>query len=178
MSRRATGERAAAGAREPLPHTPREKRYAVFGPDVPERNRVLLGLGERLRGLRAAACLSQETLAVRCFMRRSQVSALECGTGTLDLPGLLVVAERLGVSAGMLIEGLQAPVRRVGTAQVLDLVTRQPGATPEVLAASLGLPYSYAYEIALYLQSVGAIASERTGWQPTALTRLGKGAGV
>jgi hypothetical protein len=81
-----------------------------------------------------------------------------------------IIAHRLGVSARELIDGLQAPVCRVGTAQVLDLITRRPGITADTLATSLGLPSSYSFEIALYLQSTGAIASRRTGWHPVVET--------
>jgi transcriptional regulator with XRE-family HTH domain len=131
-----------------------------------ERDDVLLAFGGRLRALRVAAGLSQEELAVRCFMRRAQISAVERAVRAPDLPDLLVLAERLGVSAGELTNGLTAPVRRAGTAQALELITRRPGISADALAQSLALPSSYAFEIALYLQSTGAIVSQRTGWQP------------
>jgi transcriptional regulator with XRE-family HTH domain len=148
---------------------PAQARWAAFGPDKRERDDVLLAFGRNMRTLRAAAGLSQQELAVRCFMRRNQISALERGASAPDLPALLVLGERLGVSAGELIEGLQAPVRRVGTAQVLELITKSPGITTESIAASLGLPYHYAAEIALYLQSARLIApAEQRGWRPAA----------
>jgi transcriptional regulator with XRE-family HTH domain len=153
-----------------IPEGRRQTRYAAFGPDVRERDSVLHVFGEKVRALRDAAGLSQEEMAVRCFMRRAQVSEIERGLRRPDLPDLLVLADRLGVAAEALIDGLQAPVRRVGTAQVLDLITRQPGITADTLATSLGLPSSYAFEIALDLQSTGAIASRRTGWHPVVET--------
>jgi len=148
----------------------RQTRHAAFGPDVRERDAVLRASGEKLRAHRIGARLTQEDLAARCFMRRAQISKIECGGGAPSLSDLLVLAHRLGVSAGELIAGLEAPVRRVGTAQVLDQIIRQPGITAEDLATSLGLPYSYAFEIAIYLQATGAIISHRRGWHPTTTT--------
>jgi transcriptional regulator with XRE-family HTH domain len=150
------------------PEGPRQTRYAAFGPDVRERNAVIRAFGEKLRARRHAARLTQEDLAVRCFMRRAQISKIERGDRAPNLTDLLVLAHRLDVSTAQLTDGLQAPVRQVGTAQVLDLITRQPGITADALATSLGLPFSYAFEIALYLQSTGAIASERAAWHPAA----------
>ncbi len=158
-----------------MARVPRQTRWAAFGPDRRERDDVLRAFGGKLRALRAAAGFSQEALAVRCFMRRDQISALERGASAPDLPALLVLGARLGVSAGELIEGLQAPVRRVGTRQVLDLVTRRHGVSADGIAASLGLPFSYAAEITLYLQSTGQIAAQRTGWQPAAQTPRAEG---
>jgi transcriptional regulator with XRE-family HTH domain len=144
----------------------RQSRRVTFGPDRHERDELLIVFGGNLRALRGAAGLSQERLAMRCFMRRDQIWAFESGRRALDLPDLLVLAQRLGVSVGVLTEGLEAPVRRVGTAQVLDLITRQPVIKDDGLAASLGLPRWYVSEIILYLQSLGAIRPTRTGWQP------------
>ncbi len=147
------------------PEARRQTRYPAFGPDVPERDRLLLAFGEKLRVLRVATGVSQESFAIRCFMRRTQCSDLERGQRTPSLLDLLILEERLGVTDGELVRGLEAPVRRVGTAQVLDLITRQPGISADALAASLGLPSSYVFEIALYLQSAGAIDSRRAGWR-------------
>jgi hypothetical protein len=99
-------------------------------------------------------------------MRRDQMWGFEAGKRAPDVADLLVLAQRLDVSVAILTDGLEAPVRQVGTAQVLDLVTRQRGIKPDALAASLGLPGWYASEITLYLQSVGAIISAPNGWQP------------
>jgi transcriptional regulator with XRE-family HTH domain len=144
----------------------RHSRQTTFGPDKHERDDVLLAFGKKLRPLRVAAGLSQQGLAVRCFMRFDQISAYERGVRAPDLIALLVLGETLGLSAGELTEGLAAPLRRAGTAQMLDLVTRQPGLSTGAAAASLGLPFWYASALARYLQSTGAIVSEPTGWQP------------
>jgi hypothetical protein len=95
---------------------------------------------------------------VRCFVPSGRIGVLESGHGAPDLPTLLVLAERLGVSVGELTDGSQAPVRRAG---VRDLVTRQPGIAADEL---------YAFEIALYLQSTGEIVSTHTGWHPVTET--------
>ncbi len=152
------------------PAARRVRRYAVAGPDKPERDDVLLEFGQKLKASRRAAGFSQERLAVCCFLPREQIWGLEAGKRAAEVPELLVLADRLGVSAVELIAGLEAPLRRVGTAQVLDQVIRQPGINAEELANSLGLPYSYAFEIATYLQVTGAIISHRRGWHPTTAT--------
>jgi transcriptional regulator with XRE-family HTH domain len=140
------------------------RRYQWFGPDLREREDVLRAFGKKLRAYRLAAGFTQEHLAVRCFVRKGRIGVLESGLGAPDLPTLLVLAERLSVSVGELTDGLQAPVRCDGTRRVRDLVTRQPGIAADELAASLKLPYSYAFETALYLQSTGEIVSTPTGW--------------
>jgi transcriptional regulator with XRE-family HTH domain len=152
---------------------PRQSRLVTFGPDRHERADVFLGFGNNLRTLRAAAGLSQDQLAKRCFMPRDQISAIERGVRAADLPAMLVFEERLGVSVTELTAGLTAPIRRAGTVQVLDLLRRQPGLSTDALAAMLGLPFWYVCEIALYLQSIRAIVSEQSGWQPapTPITR-------
>jgi hypothetical protein len=85
-----------------------------------------------------------------------------------DLITLLVLADRLTVSVAELTNDLPVPLRRVGTAQVLDMITLQPGISTDALAASLELPFWYAAEIVLYLESTGAIVPTRSGWQPAA----------
>ncbi|MCW3018878.1 MAG: hypothetical protein JWN10_1186 [Solirubrobacterales bacterium] len=152
--------------KETPPRVRRQSRRITFGPDKRERDDVLLAFGKKLRPLRVAGGLSQRDLAVRCFMRLDQVSAYERGARVPDLIALLVLGETLGASTRELTEGLAAPLRRAGTAQLLELVTRQPGLSTDAAAASLGLPFWYASTLALYLQSTGAIVLERTGWQP------------
>jgi DNA-binding Xre family transcriptional regulator len=74
---------------------------------------------------------------VRCFTRIDRISAYERGVRAPDLIALLLLGDPLGVSAGDLTEGLVAPLRRTGTAQLLALVTRQPGPSTEAGATSL-----------------------------------------
>jgi transcriptional regulator with XRE-family HTH domain len=149
-------------------------RYAWAGPDKNERREVLIAFGRQLKAVRVAADLTQEKLGVRCFAGRGRIWTLESGDSAPDLPLLLVLADRLGVSVAELTAGLQAPVRRIGTAQVRDLITREPGINAEDLAASLGLPYLYALEIVLYLHATGVVVSRRTGWHPVVEMEYGE----
>jgi DNA-binding XRE family transcriptional regulator len=68
----------------------RQTRYAACGLDVRERDVVLHAFGERLRAQRGAERLTQEDLAVRCFMRRAQISRIECGDRAPNLSDLLI----------------------------------------------------------------------------------------
>jgi transcriptional regulator with XRE-family HTH domain len=145
---------------------PRQSRQVTFGPDKREKDDVLFAFGKKLRPLRVAAGLSQQDLAVRCFTRFDRISAYERGVRAPDLIALLLMGETLGVSAGDLTDGLVAPLRRTGTAQLLELVSRQSGLSTDAAATSLGVPFWYASTLARYLQSTGAIVSAPTGWQP------------
>jgi transcriptional regulator with XRE-family HTH domain len=146
----------------------REPRWVAAGPDKPEREELLRALGARLRASRQAAGLSQDVLAVRCFMRPYEISEYERGARAPGVPALLVLADRLRVPAADTVTGLPAPVRREGTALVLDLIARQPGVSTKEIAVSLGLPFFYALEITLYLNSTRAIAPLQSGWRATA----------
>jgi transcriptional regulator with XRE-family HTH domain len=154
-----------------MPGARRQRRVIAFGPDQPETDRVLVAFGRNLRTLRAASGLSQERLAVGCFMRPDHVSALE-RVRIPDLFALLALADRLDVPVRRLVDGLDASVRRVGTAQVIALIGQEPGISTDGLAGSLGFPFWYASEIARYLQATGAIAPTRTGWVSADKQRL------
>jgi transcriptional regulator with XRE-family HTH domain len=143
----------------------RRRSPLLLGPDEHEAEAVMLGFGEKLRSRRTSARISQETLAMRSYMGRARLRDMETGKRAPGLLELLVLADRLDVSAAVLTDGLEAPVRRTGTAEVFDLVTRQPGIEPEVIASSLRLPVWYADEIVYYLRSVGAIVRASGGWQ-------------
>jgi transcriptional regulator with XRE-family HTH domain len=140
-------------------------RNITFGPDEHERDAVLVAFGQNLKALRREAGLSQETLAMRSFMRRHRVPKFESGERPPDLPTLLVLANRLEVPVEALTHGLEAPVRRVGTGQVRDLIARQPGLDSSAVASLLGLPDWYVEEIIFYLRSIGAIVARQRGWQ-------------
>jgi transcriptional regulator with XRE-family HTH domain len=146
----------------------REPRWVAAGPDKPEREELLRALGARLRASRESAGLSQSVLAVRCVMRSYEISEFERGARAPGLPALLVLADRLSIPVSDSVAGLPAPVRREGTALVLDLIGRRPGVSTKEIAASLGLPCSYALEITLYLNSTRAIAPLQSGWRATA----------
>jgi transcriptional regulator with XRE-family HTH domain len=150
---------------EPESKPARVRRHLLFGPDKHEAEAVMLGFGEKLRSRRTSARMTQETLAMRSYMGRARLLDLETGKRAPGLLELLRLADRLDISAAMLTDGLDAPVRTAGAAQVLDLVTRQPGIEYEVIASSLGLPAWYTDEIVYYLQSVEAIFCASGGWQ-------------
>jgi transcriptional regulator with XRE-family HTH domain len=61
-------------------------------------------LGSRIRTLRLRAGLTQAELGSP--MTRSFVSAIEHGRAIPSLPALLLISERLGVTAGELLEQL------------------------------------------------------------------------
>lgn len=88
-------------------------RLVAYGPDRRETEDAMVAFGSNLRELRTVAGISQESLAMRCFMRRCQMWEIQSGRAGPDVPGLLTLAYGIGVPAAQLIEGLQAPVRRV-----------------------------------------------------------------
>jgi transcriptional regulator with XRE-family HTH domain len=143
-------------------------RLVAYGPDRREAEDVMVAFGGNLRARRIGVGISQEALAVRCFMRRRQMWELESGRAMPDVLGLLTLAAGLGVPAGQLVEGLEAPVRRVGAAKVLDAITRHPGIKQDELTVLLRLPDWYVTELTLYLKAVGAIALGLGGWQAIA----------
>jgi transcriptional regulator with XRE-family HTH domain len=143
----------------------RQIRLVAYGPDKRETEDAMLAFGRNLRELRNAAGISQESLAVRCFMRRRQMWEIESGRAVPDVPGLLTLADGIGVPAARLVENLEAPVRRVGTAKVLDAITQQPGITQDALTVFLRLPDWYVTELTLYLKAVGAIDLGLGGWR-------------
>jgi transcriptional regulator with XRE-family HTH domain len=141
-------------------------RRVVAGPDKHEREEILLGFGTKLKTLRTMAELTQEELAVRAFMGRDEISCYERGARVPSMLAVLMLEARLDASRGSLTEGLAAPTRRVGIARMLELVTREPGLSMNAATASLELPQWYTSQLALYLQSIGAIISGPTGWVP------------
>jgi transcriptional regulator with XRE-family HTH domain len=141
-------------------------RRVVLGPDEHEREEILLGFGKKVKTLRTTAELTQEELAVRAFMSRDEISCYERGARVPSMLAVLMLESRLGASRGSLTEGLAAPTRRAGTAQMLELVTRAPGLSMNAATASLELPLWYTSQLALYLQSIGAISSGPAGWVP------------
>jgi transcriptional regulator with XRE-family HTH domain len=62
-------------------------------------------LGSRIRELRLEAGLTQAELGSP--MTRSYVSAIEHGRALPSLPALLLIASRLGVSVGILVDQLE-----------------------------------------------------------------------
>jgi transcriptional regulator with XRE-family HTH domain len=152
-------------AHERLRLRPAQRRRVItYGPDQHERRDVMLGFGHNLRALRAAAGLTLEQLAMRSFVPYHRISAIELGKSAADVPTMLVLGERLGVSPPELTVGLTAPVRRAGTQQVLDLVRQRPGLGTEAYAALLRMPFCYVSEIEMYLEDIGAFGAKRARW--------------
>jgi transcriptional regulator with XRE-family HTH domain len=145
----------------------RQPRLVADGPDKHEMEDLMLAFGRNLRTARTAAKLSQEALAVRCFMHRAQMWEIESGRRSPAVPALLLLADRLNVPVNRLLDGTEAPIRRHGTAQVLNAITHNPGIKQSALPVLLGLPDRYVTELTLHLQSVGAIALGLGGWRPT-----------
>jgi transcriptional regulator with XRE-family HTH domain len=77
-----------------------------------ERARLLRAFGEKLRAERERRNLSQEALAEIAKVHRTQLGALESGRRDPHLTMLLILAEGLGISPGILLEGLLVPRAR------------------------------------------------------------------
>jgi transcriptional regulator with XRE-family HTH domain len=67
---------------------------------------VLELFGKRVRELRKAQGLSQETFADKCGLDRTYISGIEQGKRNLSLCNIEIVARALGVSISELTEGL------------------------------------------------------------------------
>jgi transcriptional regulator with XRE-family HTH domain len=77
-----------------------------------ERARLLHVFGEKLRAERERANLSQEHLAEIANIHRTHVGALEQGQRDPHLTMLLILADGLQVTPGVLLEGLFVPQER------------------------------------------------------------------
>ncbi|WP_460808391.1 helix-turn-helix domain-containing protein [Nocardioides salsibiostraticola] len=60
-------------------------------------------MGERVRGERLRAGLSQETLAERAGLHRTYVGSVERGERNISLGSLFALADVLGVRAGSIL---------------------------------------------------------------------------
>lgn len=96
-------------------------------------------IGGRVRELRRAAGLSQESLAAAAGIDRSTLAKIETGSRLPDLPTVVSLAEALGVSVSTITQDMEA-----GRAQAKELIARFlqspwaqtliPPARPEELA--------------------------------------------
>jgi transcriptional regulator with XRE-family HTH domain len=82
----------------------KQTRLVGLGRDKPERAAMLVPFAEKPRSLRAAAGLSQEAIAKRCFMGGHDISDLESGYSAPGLPALLMLGDALGISVGVLTD--------------------------------------------------------------------------
>jgi transcriptional regulator with XRE-family HTH domain len=69
-------------------------------------SRLLSRFGARVRELRVAAGLSQETFADRCGLDRTYISGIERGRRNVSLENLKVLATALNVTLSELLDGL------------------------------------------------------------------------
>jgi transcriptional regulator with XRE-family HTH domain len=67
---------------------------------------VAVRFGQRLRELRNAKGLSQETFAAACGLDRTYISGIERGRRNVSLRNIEVIADALGVSLSELMKGV------------------------------------------------------------------------
>ncbi|AXG12144.1 helix-turn-helix domain-containing protein [Intrasporangium calvum] len=71
-----------------------------------EDHTALQAFGQRVRSVRGASGLSQESMAHRCGLHRTYYSAIERGERNVSLLNLLKLARGLSVDPGQLVAGL------------------------------------------------------------------------
>jgi transcriptional regulator with XRE-family HTH domain len=64
-------------------------------------------LGDRVRGLRQKANLSQEALADACGLHRTYVGGVERGERNISLLNIVALSRALGVSPSSLLENIE-----------------------------------------------------------------------
>jgi transcriptional regulator with XRE-family HTH domain len=67
---------------------------------------ILARFGQRVRALRQASGLSQESFADKCGLDRTYVSGIERGKRNVALRNIDAIAAALGVTVSKLTEGL------------------------------------------------------------------------
>ena len=73
---------------------------------VEEKQEILLKFGNRIRELRKAKGLSQETFAGLCGLDRTYISGIERGVRNISLMNLFVLAKALEISVSELMQEL------------------------------------------------------------------------
>lgn len=68
---------------------------------------LLIRFGRRVRVLRVAKELSQESFAELCNLDRTYISSLERGKRNVSLRNIAAIAAALGVSLSQLLEGVE-----------------------------------------------------------------------
>lgn len=135
------------------------------GVDRAEVDALLTTFGENLKMQRKAAGISQASLAAMCFLRRDEVSALERGQRVPNLIVLSRLAHALDSSIAALTRGVQPPLRRTSTEQVLALIAGREGVSFEALISKLpSLTPGYVEMLLRRLDAKGIIVFGGGGW--------------
>ncbi|MFC1688636.1 helix-turn-helix domain-containing protein [Pseudomonadota bacterium] len=73
---------------------------------VEEKHEILLNFGQRVRNLRTAKGLSQESFAALCGLDRTYISGIERGVRNLSLINIHALAQALEISVSELMQEL------------------------------------------------------------------------
>jgi transcriptional regulator with XRE-family HTH domain len=106
-----------------------------------ELTRLLRVFGDNVRRIRVERHLSQEQLAARTVLHRTEIGKIEQGTVEPRLTTLSILADGLGVTVDQLLEDMWAPVQRKPSpsrARTSKASTAPPAATPAVSPAGGG----------------------------------------
>jgi transcriptional regulator with XRE-family HTH domain len=141
-----------AGGRAPF--EPRLVRLAI---DQPERDALARAFAHNLRLIRIAAHLTQQGLASRCFLSHADISKFERAHTLPSFEILLLLRDAVGVSIDVLTDGVPAPTRAAGRAQLMELIARNPESQSRALATLSELPNEYVFQGIRYLESYGQI---------------------
>ncbi|KXP08813.1 helix-turn-helix domain-containing protein [Tsukamurella pseudospumae] len=92
----------------------------------PSLDPTLAALGKRIRSRREQLGLSQEQVAERATMHVSNLARLERGRQGPRVHLLLLLAEALETTPGVLLDGLPLPALEVEEVQIVTRVRRKP----------------------------------------------------
>jgi transcriptional regulator with XRE-family HTH domain len=152
-------------ARERLNAGGQLTQLAALGPDLAEKQRVLMEFGARTKCLRNEAGLTHQKLADRCFLRHDHISSIERGVWGPPLQLLLLLADAMDASMTELTEGLTVPTHEAGRAIVLAEIKRQPGIGSLALRQELEWPPAYVGLLVRYLAAHGEIVRRNARWE-------------
>ena len=71
-----------------------------------KNNKIVAAFGYRVREMRTALGLSQETFAEKCGLDRTYISGIERGKRNVALKNIRIIAEALGKTVSELTDGL------------------------------------------------------------------------
>ena len=75
--------------------------------DTHEETEILVKIGKRVRELRKAKRLSQDTLALECNLTQTFLSQIERGKRNISVLTLWALAKAMEVTPGQLLEGIE-----------------------------------------------------------------------